>query len=169
MEPASRVGFHADLFMVERALAVSGMSPIFAETSGTVEQSSAQGKSWPLSSLTAASVMRESPSDLKAILLEAGLPTALVWPAVAMCKGESRLLVDGTVSGPVRPHNGILARCGLAVDFLHAFSYALKPHEEEGTRLRIHAMLVLYTSPVERRFVPLPLQRCCTAVEHRSE
>ena len=31
--------------------------------------------------------------------------------------GDRRLLVDGAVSDPVRPHNGIPAGCGLAVDF----------------------------------------------------
>ena len=60
-------------------------------------------------------------ASVKTILLEAGLPPALVGPAVAMYRGDWRLLVDGAVSDPVRPHNGIPARCGLAVDFLHAY------------------------------------------------
>ena len=29
--------------------------------------------------------------------------------------------MDGVVSDPVRPHNGISAGCGVAVDFLYAY------------------------------------------------
>ena len=99
-----------------------------------VEGASAQGKEVAAIFLDCSKCYERVPlAPLKSVLLEAGLPPALVGPAVAMYKGDWRLLVHRTVSDPVRPHNGIPAGCGLAVDILHA--YLARALGESGAHL----------------------------------